>query len=128
MSSGTTRADPNGVEILLFEVGGALYGADTSQVVRIAQPRGTATPPSTSRSKPDGRALVFQTPQGETGQLRIDAVRGLRTVPISALRRLPVGIGPECFAIGVWLDGEKPVLLIDLHRLSGSMEGSDGWL
>ena len=102
------------VDVLFFEIGDTLYGTDASQVLRI------------DRSLPDdleveglgplkrgNRALVFDTPEGE-GHLKVDAIRGVRPVPIVDLRRLPVVAGAAPYAVGVFLDQERPVMLIDL--------------
>ena len=126
------------IELLLFELGGAMFGADASQVLRIDRPA-TATAPgeaaptevtfpaasaplkASTPSHVAGRSLVFRTPQG-FGQLKVDVVWGVRQVAVDALRRLPAAAATQPYAIGVWLDGDKPVLLIDLvemHRTQG---------
>ncbi|XXF75077.1 Frizzy aggregation protein FrzB [Myxococcaceae bacterium GXIMD 01537] len=102
------------VDVLFFEIGRETYGTDASQVLRI------------DRSLPDDlvlpelgqparglRALVFETPEGE-GHLKVDIVRGVRPIPLVALRRLPPSVAASPFAIGVCLDETRPVLLIDL--------------
>lgn len=107
------------VELLLFEVGGALFGADASQVLRIDRPLAAAGPDPAGPLGPargTGRSLVFRTPQG-FGQLKVDVVRGVRQVAVDALRRLPAAAATQPYAIGVWLDGDKPVLLIDLVEM-----------
>jgi chemotaxis signal transduction protein len=104
----------NEVDVLFFEVGDTVYGTDASMVLRI------------DRSHPDdlaldelgalnrgNRALVFETTEGE-GHLKVDGIRGVRPVPIVALRRLPPVALAASYAVGVFLDEERPVLLIDL--------------
>jgi chemotaxis signal transduction protein len=110
------------VEVLLFEVGGSLFGADASQVLRIDRPvasaqEAQAAPGVLGLARTAGRALVFRTPQGY-GQLKVDAVMGVRPVPVDSLRRLPAAAATQAYAIGVWLDGDKPVLLIDLVEMN----------
>jgi hypothetical protein len=102
------------VDVLFFQVGNVVYGTDASMVLRI------------DRSHPDdlaieglgplsrgNRALVFETSEGE-GHLKVDAIQGVRPVPIVALRRLPPVASAASYAVGVFLDAERPVLLIDL--------------
>lgn len=119
-----TRAE---VELLLFELGGARFGADASQVLRIDRPKAVAGPDpvgplgALDPARGPGRSLVFRTPQG-FGQLKVDGVQGVRPVAVDTLRRLPAPAATQPYAIGVWLDGDKPVLLIDLvemHRTQG---------
>jgi chemotaxis signal transduction protein len=106
--------EQNEVDVLFFEVGDTVYGTDASMVLRI------------DRSHPDdlelaelgalhrgNRVLVFETTEGE-GHLKVDAIRGVRPVPIVALRRLPPVALAASYAVGVFLDEERPVLLIDL--------------
>jgi len=106
--------EQNEIDVLFFEVGDIVYGTDASQVVRI------------DRSHPDdpvlaelgplkrgNRALVFDTPEGE-GHLKVDTIRGVRPVSIMALRRLPPVVFAASYAVGVFLDEERTVMLIDL--------------
>ncbi|MHB8876520.1 MAG: Frizzy aggregation protein FrzB [Myxococcaceae bacterium] len=112
------------VELLLFELGGALFGADASQILRIERPPAGGPeeqPGPLGEAVVSSRALVFQTPEG-LGSLKVDMVRGVRQVAIDSLRRLPPAAAAQPYAIGVWLDGDKPVLLIDLvemHKKQG---------
>ncbi|HLL54910.1 MAG TPA: Frizzy aggregation protein FrzB [Myxococcaceae bacterium] len=104
------------VELLLFDVGGTLYGVDASQVLRIDRAGPDALRVDALGQLSRGlRALSFQSPEGEK-QLTVDAVHGVRTVELGSLRRLPPAAYTLPFAIGVWLDGEKPVLLLDLSE------------
>jgi chemotaxis signal transduction protein len=104
------------VDLLFFQIGEREYGTDASSVLRI------------DRALPDDltvrdlglphkglRALVFDTPEGE-GHLKVDAVNGVRSVPLALLRRMPVAAAAASYAVGVCLDEEagRPVLLIDL--------------
>lgn len=101
------------VDILLFEVGDVLYGADASQVIRVDRPD-AATLDSTrlGRVHSGQRALVFHGGDGEA-RLRVDVVHGVRSVAVHALRRMPRVAGGKG-TLGVWLDGERPVVLVDL--------------
>lgn len=107
------------VDILLFEVGGLRFGADASQVVRIDRP---VEEPSVGA--PLGvpyvgnRALIFRAGGGELKRLDIDKVSGLKTVPIESLRRLPPPARVGQIPIGMWLDGDDAVLLVDLASMA----------
>jgi hypothetical protein len=102
------------VDVLFFEVGDILYGTDASVVLRIdrSHPDDLALP-ELGELKRGNRALVFETPEGE-GHLKVDAIRGVRPVPIMDLRRLPPAVAAAPYAVGVFLDQEHPVMLIDL--------------
>lgn len=109
-----TAATAADVELLIFRVGRETYGADASQVVRIDRPGQAAfSLGELGALEKGGRALVFKTAAGE-GQLRVDEVHGVHPVPVDCLRRIPPAAAPSPCAIGIWLDGERPVLLIDL--------------
>jgi chemotaxis signal transduction protein len=109
------------VDILFFDVGTSVFGTDASQVLRI------------DRSLPDdlmlpelgllhrgNRAIVFDTPEGE-GHLKVDGVRGVRSIPVSSLRRMPPTAGAAPYAVGVCLeDQDRAVLLIDLAETAKS--------
>lgn len=117
-SNAASAATPD-VQVLLFEVGGCRYGADAAQVVRVDRPRPEIRSiVALGVAKDDCRALVFEGPPGVLNQLAVDVVRGVRSVPLAQLRRLPNGISPQAFAIGVWLDGNIPVLLVDLAEIA----------
>jgi hypothetical protein len=102
------------VDVLFFEVGEALYGTDASTVLRIERALpDDLTIAELGSLKRGNRALVFETSEGE-GHLKVDAIRGVRPVPIVALRRLPPAASAASYTVGVFLDEERPVLLIDL--------------
>ncbi len=102
------------VDVLFFVVGDILYGTDASQVLRIERslPNDLRVP-ELGALRHGNRALVFDAPEGE-GHLMVDAIRGVRPVPIRDLRRLPLVAGAASFTVGVFLDQERPVMLIDL--------------
>jgi len=102
------------VDVLFFEVGDVLYGTDAQQVLRIDRSHpDDIEVPGLGPLKRGGRALVFDSPEGES-HLKVDGIRGVRPVPIMDLRRLPVVTGAAPYAVGVFLDQERPVMLIDL--------------
>lgn len=107
------------VDIVLFEIGGVRYGADASQVVRIAL---SVHEPSVGaplgQPKLGRRALVFRGRSGELFRLDIDRVAGVKTVSIESLRRLPLAARVGHIPIGTWLDGERAVLLVDLAQMA----------
>jgi chemotaxis signal transduction protein len=104
------------VDLLLFEVGTSIFGADASQVLRVdnAAPNAVILH-DLGTLKSGSRVLVFRGGEGEE-QLRIDSVRGVKTVSVSELRRLPPAAALKPYALGIWLDGEQTVLLIDLQE------------
>ncbi|HEX8441347.1 Frizzy aggregation protein FrzB [Archangium sp.] len=108
------EAEANEVDVLFFEVGDIVYGTDASVVLRIdrSHPEDLAVA-ELGGLKRGNRALVFETPEGE-GHLKVDAIRGVRPVPIMDLRRLPPAVSAASYAVGVFLDEERPVMLIDL--------------
>lgn len=111
---------PAAVDVLIFEVGDVRFGADASQVLRIDSP---FEPESVGYPlgpvKKGKRALVFAAPDGSQRRLTIDLVRGVRTIPLENLRRLPAVARREKFSIGAWLDGDRAVVLVDLlHMVS----------
>lgn len=109
-----SSSEQNEVDVLFFEVGDVLYGTDAQQVLRIDRSHPDDIElPGLGPLKRGGRALVFDTPEGE-GHLKVDAIRGVRPVPILDLRRLPIVAGAAPYTVGVFLDQERPVMLIDL--------------
>lgn len=127
MTSNTAAITAGEVEILFFEVGGCRYGADAAQVLRVDRPRAEIPSVASLGSAREGtRALIFATASGAINQLQVDVVHGVRAIPILQLRRLPVGTSPEGFALGVWLDGDTPVLLVNLAEIAKRSEGNGG--
>lgn len=112
----TSTPSPEYVELLLFDVGTQVFGADATQVIRIDRPGPEARVFKELGSlRLGGRALVFSSPQGEA-QLTIDAILGIERAAVSTLRRVPLA-GAICpYALGFWLDEDVPVLLLDLNR------------
>ncbi len=109
---------PAQVDLVVFEVAGIRYAADLGQVRRI-----DLDEPTESIGAPLGpcavgrRALVFSPDPAVERRLAIDQVLGVTRVPLSALRRLPRAVNAARFTIGAWLDGEEPVLLVDLPSM-----------
>jgi hypothetical protein len=105
-----------GVDILMVEVGEEVYGVDASQVLRIDRAEAQAfAHPALGPLHHGRRALVFRTQSGEA-QLKVDAVRGVSTIPLALLRRMPAAATRSSLAIGLSLAGERPVVLIDLPQ------------
>ncbi|NNB87130.1 Frizzy aggregation protein FrzB [Corallococcus exiguus] len=104
------------VDVLFFQIGDSEYGTDASSVLRIdrALPE-DLTVRDLGMPHKGHRALVFDTPEGE-GHLKVDAVNGVRTIPVAGLRRMPAAAAAASYAVGICLDEEagRPVLLIDL--------------
>lgn len=114
---------PSTVELLIFVIGDALLGVEAAQVLRIDRlAPGPKVGARLGKLVRGGRALVFGGPVGEA-QLEIDSVRGLRTVAVESLRRMPALAKGD--AIGVWLDEGRPVPLLDLVELSKNPGGSE---
>jgi chemotaxis signal transduction protein len=103
------------VEIVLFDIGGTRYGADMTQVSRIAKPDdGDSVGVPLGTPFEGRRAIVFTSTGTHEVALIIDGVLGVRTVPRGELRRLPLAAGPSPYIIGAWLDRDQTVLLVDL--------------
>ncbi|MFP2963415.1 Frizzy aggregation protein FrzB [Myxococcus sp. 1LA] len=102
------------VDLLFFDIGATLYGTDASQVLRIdrALPE-DLTLPELGLPHKGNRAIVFDTPEGEA-HLKVDAVHGVRSIPVNSLRRMPPTAGAAAYAVGVCLEEARTVLLIDL--------------
>jgi hypothetical protein len=106
------------VDLLIFEVSGVRYGADASQVLRIDRPvDAESVGAPLGKCKHGNRALLFRDPEGELRRLDIDKVNGVATVNIESLRRLPAPASVGPVTIGAWLDGDRAVLLVDLHKM-----------
>ena len=121
---------PQTVEIVLFKIGGVTYAADASQVIRFDQvPLNSPGDEAVPRGARGGseRALIVRGASGACLPISVEAVAGLRTVAVTSLRRLPHVVGISRPALGFWLDGETPVMLIDLLQLLESPEGMNGF-
>jgi chemotaxis signal transduction protein len=111
------------IDLLLFEVGPSVFGVDASLVLRIDRPtEETHTLADLGKPSHGSRCLVYRGGDGEHQEqsLRVDAVRGVKTVGLNELRRLPEVASSRRYALGVWLDGETPVMLIDLQETFSS--------
>lgn len=103
------------VEVLFFQLGPDQLGADASQVLRIERPNVPGARRSPLGSPSPRRSLVFRCGDGGAeGALEVDLVLGVRAVSARDLRRVPAAARVAHHAIGFWLDGDRPVLLIDL--------------
>jgi hypothetical protein len=104
------------VDLLVFEVGPLRYAADAAQVLRVATRAEDAVRlDALGPLKRTHRALVVGV-DGVERQLAVDAVLGIQPVAVERLRRFPrmARAGEE--TLGVWLDGDAPVVLIDLEK------------
>jgi chemotaxis signal transduction protein len=106
------------VGLLIFAIGEERFGADASQVIRIEPAGAIAIRQSVlGRASKGGQALVFDGGAAcAERSLAIDEVLELRQVPISQLRRKSFVLESADAAVGFWLDGERPVVLVDLRR------------
>jgi hypothetical protein len=104
------------VEIVVFRVGDNVFGADASQVIRIARSGARSRLSDTLGMPHEGnRALVFRSPDAkEELEVCIDEVAGIRSIPVPDLRRVPPAAGSPEGVLGFWLDGAKPVVLVEL--------------
>lgn len=106
------------VELMLFEVAGVRYGAELAQVRSVTTPD-----PTLECARPLGqplgtrRAIAFSPEPGVLRHLAVDRVLGVKTVPLRSLRRLPAAAAAPPPTIGAWLDGDRAVLLVDLHTI-----------
>ena len=106
------------IDLVVFSVNGIRYAADLGQVRRI-----DIDEPNESIGHPLGppahgrRALVFSVEDSGERRLAIDEVLGVSRVPVTDLRRMPTTTHATRFSIGAWLDGEEPVLLVDLPSM-----------
>jgi hypothetical protein len=111
-----TSAPAEQVDLLLFEIGDQVFGTDASTVLRIDRPGPNARVlTDLGLLRFGSRALVFNSPQGEA-QLTVDAIRPVERARVASLRRVPLA-GAICpYAVGFWLDGDVPIVLVDLNR------------
>jgi hypothetical protein len=104
------------VDLLVFLIGERRFAADAGQVQRVASLRPDAVElESLGRLTRGARALEVSL-DGADRQVAVDGVIGLRSVPLTQLRRFPVMARAGREVLGVWLDGEAPVVLIDLEK------------
>lgn len=107
------------VNLVIFELAGTRYAADLSQVIRL-----DFFDPATSVGAPLGpvrggnKALLIDARDECVWCLAIDTLHGVRSVPVEQLRRLPAIVPAGSFSIGVWLDGNEAVLLVDLVAMT----------
>ncbi|MFP2912389.1 Frizzy aggregation protein FrzB [Pyxidicoccus sp. 3LFB2] len=113
------------VDILFFDIGDSLYGTDASQVLRIDRSLPEdITLPALGLPHRGHRALVFDTPEGEA-HLKVDAVHAVRAISLASLRRMPPTAGAAPYAVGVFLEEARAVLLIDLVETART-QGNQG--
>jgi hypothetical protein len=109
------------VDLLFFQAGEQLFGVDPLEVLRIDRFNDTIAHCSV-RPTASGRVLVSRA-AGREFQLPVDRVLGVRRFARTALRRAPPLVftlgGPRADEVmGVCIDGEAAVLLLDLQVLS----------
>ncbi len=110
------------VQLLLFEAGGLVYGADATQVLRIDRARADAAALPGAAAGAGARALVVRD-GGREALVRVDSIRGVVNAPVSSLRRIPPAARAHPAAIGFWLGSQSPILLVDLRETAkGSPE------
>jgi chemotaxis signal transduction protein len=113
------------VDIVVFDIAGTRYGADLSQVRRIDHDEfAPDIGPVLGQPRAGLRTLVFQAEGGEEKRLSVDEVVGVERVPVGQLRRLPRAAAAPGYSIGAWLDGDKAVVLVDLHALDSHGSGA----
>lgn len=107
------------IELVVFEIDGARYGADLTQVDHLehSRPEDVAAAPL-GKLKSGERALVIRSADGLSRRLAVDALLGVESVNVNTLRRLPAVAASGALPIGAWLDGESTVLLVDLQRIA----------
>lgn len=111
---------PEQLDLVIFSIGARPFAADLTQVLRI-----DGFDPAHGIGEPLGRcdgrrALVFGTADDPERQLKVDAILGVRRVPVDSLRRMPRVVAPSPATPGAWLDGDVPVILVDLPSLMTS--------
>jgi hypothetical protein len=113
---------PAEVDLMIFEVAGDHFGVDLTQVLRIDTDQSVA-----SIGAPLGvprvgrRAMVFRSSEGAERRLLFDSMVSTRKVATTDLRRMPKVAAAASFSIGVWLNGEQPVILVDLPSMASSL-------
>lgn len=107
------------IDLVVFELGGVRYGADLSQVIRLDfYDAATSVGAPLGAPRLGTKALMIDAGDGRDWCLAIDALHGVRSVPVEQLRRLPPVARGGAISIGAWLDGEKAVLLVDLKAMT----------
>lgn len=113
---GQVEAVVERVDLLVFEVGPLRYATDAARVLRIAAlEEGAVTLPALGALKRAARGVVVEV-DGVERQVAVDGVLGIHPVAIERLRRFPQMARAGAEALGVWLDGDAPVVLIDLEK------------
>jgi hypothetical protein len=104
------------VDFVVFEIGGERFAADLGQIRRIdashAEIADVGTPLGIPRV--GARSLIFEVEPGLERRLTVDRVLAVSRVPVPSLRRMPAAVHAASFSVGAWLDGETPVMLVDL--------------
>ncbi len=109
---------PDAVELVVFTVAGTRFAADLAQVRRVDVPeKAESVGEPLGRPASGRRALVFDQGEGRERRLTVDEVHGVTRAPVASLRRLPVAARAARYSIGAWLDGDEPVLLVDLASM-----------
>jgi hypothetical protein len=111
--------DDGHLNLVIFELGGTRFGADLTQVIRLDfydVDCSVGTPLGAPSS--GAKCLMIDAQDGRDWCLAIDALLGVRSVPLEELRRLPALAHGGAISIGAWLDGKEAVLLVDLVAMT----------
>lgn len=112
-------ADVQAVDLVVFRVAGSRFAADLAQVRRVDVPEKAESVGAPLGEPHAGRrALVFEVAEGRERRLAVDEVLGVTRAPVTSLRRMPLVARAAPFSIGAWLDGDEPVLLVDLQAMT----------
>lgn len=112
-------AEADQVSLVIFDIGGARYAADLSQVIRLDFYDARSSVGAPLGPCRDGtKCLMIDAQDGKDWCLAIDTLHGVRSVPIEDLRRLPPLAQGGAVSIGAWLDGREAVLLVDLVAMT----------
>lgn len=112
-------APVDAVDLVVFRVAGTRYAADLAQVRRVDVPEQAESVGAPLGDPQHGRrALVFESQPGTERRLAVDEVLGVTRAPVTSLRRMPLAARASRFSIGAWLDGDEPVLLVDLQAMT----------
>lgn len=118
MRPGEASEAQGAVDLVLFEIAGTPFAADLTQVRRIDHlGEGDSFGHPLGVPRRQARTLVFAGAAGAERRLAVDAVLGVRTVPVAELRRMPPAVAAPRPSIGAWLDQDSTVLLVDLLAL-----------